>query len=147
MGDVSCGDSDDKIIQSKTFTESYPIKEDIRQEARIEIAQEPFYLVEADFIRLKHDRPAIFIWAERLLIASLGYGLSLIGKVVSGLVTGQTPEIKIWELITFLAALFIGLITIIIGHFLPNERKNVINDIQNHFRSAPRSRKLLKDQK
>jgi len=135
-------------IESKTFSQTFWVKEEeVRQEARIEIAQEPFYLTEADFIRLKNGRPKIFDWANALLLASLGFALSLLAKFIVGLVSTESPQWHIWEFVALSIGFLLAVILYVLGRLLPNEGKRVMGDIEKHFRTAPRSKQPLREKK
>ena len=140
-------ESNGKIVESKVFTESYPVTEDIRQEAGIRIAQEPFYLTEADFLRLTHNNPIVLTWANTILIASIGYGLGLLADFINKMINPKSSSPTFGEVIVFVVAIIISIFLYVVAHFQPNERKQMTAIIEKHFQTAPRRKIPLKEKK
>lgn len=101
--------------------------------------QEDYPLREVDFVHIKNGKPITYIWANSILLATFGFGLNLLAKWYS-----QTDKITKGEWIAFDFGVGISVILYIIGVCLPNERKKVMNDIENHFKNAPKSRQAVK---
>jgi hypothetical protein len=108
--------------------------------------QEDYRLCEADYLRLKTSKPVTLGWANGILLATLGYGLSLIPKLFDKL-TGKPVEIAIGEWLTLLIGICLSILLYLIGLALPNDRKAVMKEIENHFKSAPKSRQIIRENK
>jgi hypothetical protein len=136
-----------QIVQSKTFSESFRVNEDIRQQPGIQIAQEPFYLTEADFIKIKHDNSEITTWANRLLLGSIGFGLALLAEFINQVINPNYQGLSRGEIIAFTIAISLSIVLHILGHYVTNERKETFYAIQKHFKSAKRSKQIIDTKK
>ena len=116
---------------------------DLLSGAIIGTFQEDYRLCEADYVRLKTGKPMTLGWAMSILLATFGYSLSLIPKLL-GELTGKPVEIAKAEWLTLLIGLCLSGLLYILGLYLPNERKAVMKDIENHFKKAPKSRQIIR---
>lgn len=126
-----------KIIKGEQTTEPYLVP-DLLSGASVGTWQEDFPLREVDFERIKHSNPITFIWANSLLLTSFGFGLSLIAKGYSDI-----SAINRGEWVALGIGLGSSLVLYVIGILLPNKRKEVMKKIEEHFKKAPTSRRVL----
>jgi hypothetical protein len=135
----------DKVYKDKVLTETF-FATDLLSGTSIGTWQEDYPSREVDFERIKHSKPMTFIWADSILLTTLGFGLNLLAKGYSYL-TGNTPPICKGEWIAFFSGLTVSVVLYIAGHFLPNERKNIMAKIEQHFKNAPTIRQAYRGQK
>lgn len=133
------GKSAVKITERK-FSTTLPIDEDVRTEPSIRISQEPFLLCEADFLRLKYGDSKVLTWAGGVLLTSLGMLFIPIAKyIIAKTAIDKSIIIQSWEWVAPFIGIGIAAILFFIGKMLPNERKQVMSDIEAHFSEAPRT--------
>ncbi|MFZ5842564.1 MAG: hypothetical protein ACOY3E_06625 [Pseudomonadota bacterium] len=108
--------------------------------------QEDFQLCEADFLRLKNNGTTLGAWATNVLFAAIGYGVSILPKWFSE-IAGKEAVVSQAEWAALAACLLISVALFFIGKFLPNEKKELLNRMDKHFRTAPKSRQFIRGQK
>jgi len=108
--------------------------------------QEDYRLCEADYLRLKTSKPVTLGLATTIFLSSLGYGISLIPKFLDKL-TGKSVEFAIGEWLPLSIGMILSLLLYIIGLALPNDRKAVMKEIENHFKQAPKSHQIIRENK
>lgn len=127
------------VIEKKQFVETLPLRTE-KTEPKIASLQADFGLCEADFLRLKNGDSKL----NNLSIATIGTGLGLfypiIGKIFAILFDNSKVKIESWELYGSIIFILFGIILYITGKCIPNEKKKVLKDIENHFKLSPRTR-------
>jgi len=108
--------------------------------------QEDFQLCEADFLRLRNEGTALTIWSLNILFASIGYGMSILPKWISDL-TGKPEKVSQSEWATLAVCLAVSLVLFIVSKFVSNEKKELLNRMAQHFKSAPKTRQIIRGQK
>lgn len=108
--------------------------------------QEDFQLCEADFLRLKNDGTPLGTWSMNILFAAIGYGISILPKWFSE-IAGKQEKVSQAEWAALAAGLVVSLAIFVIGKFFPNEKKDLLSRMDQHFRSAPKSRQFVRGQK
>jgi len=100
--------------------------------------QQNYPLTELDFELIQNGKSQTNNWAHGISLATVGYSLGLFQNFFDANETISTSE---W------GALGVGIIfsflLYIIGYFLPNKRKKVINNIKQHFIDAPKQQILM----
>lgn len=134
-----------KILDGQVITETVIAVESWTTGATIGSFQEDYPLGEADFVRLKTGKPITLSWAGNVFLTALGFGLGLIPKVLP-LLAGKNVEVTKWEGWTFALGVLVAVTLWIIGCFLPNDRKRVMKNIEDHFKGAVRSRQIIRGQ-
>jgi hypothetical protein len=135
----------EQIYKDKVITQTV-IAEDLLTGTSVGTWQEDYPLREVDFVHIKNGKPITYIWANSILLTSFGFGLNLLAKSFPQTDSNITPVTK-GEWIAFGCGIAISVILYIIGCMLPNERKKVMNDIEDHFKNAPKSRQAMKGAK
>jgi hypothetical protein len=107
--------------------------------------QADFLLCEADFLRLKVEGSAFVTWSLNVLFATIGYAMSILPKWISEL-AGKPEKVSQSEWTTFAIGLMISFILFVLSKAMPNEKKKLLNRISQHFKSAPKSRQLVRGQ-
>lgn len=130
------------VVSGQSFNDTYPVSENITIEPSLHISQEAFPLCEADFLRLKHGKSRVLKGASTLFLTGLGMILVPVAKFVQVRVSQTTLSIELWEWLAPIASLAIALVLWGVGQLWPNERKQVMKDIEAHFAEAPRTRHL-----
>ena len=133
----------DQTIHGKTFAETVHLEEQITSEPTICSLQADFLLCEADFLRIKSGKPMTLNWAHSIFLTTIGIGLLIFGKYLSTK-WGYQAEIFLGEWIACGAGILLSIILYFVGIALPNERKEVIKRITEHFKKAPRTRHLMR---
>ena len=108
--------------------------------------QEDFQLCEADFLRMKNERTTLTTWSQHILFTSIGYGISILPKWISE-IAGKPEKVSQSEWIALAACLAVSLVLLIVSKFVPNEKKELLNRIDKHFKSAPKSRLFVQGKK
>jgi hypothetical protein len=126
------------------FTKTFSVDENISTEPAIHISQEAFPLCEADFLRIKKGESLPMNWAKGILLTSIGLLLSVAAKFFQSKLTGVSLNMEMWEWGAPVLGLILSLLLYVIALIVPNERKQVMKDIQNHFSEAPRRRHLIR---
>jgi len=130
-------------IAKRQFSTPLRIGEDVRTEPSIRISQEPFYLCEADFLRLKYGDSRVLTWARAVLQACFGMLLIPLAKyTIAKIKIDKSIIIPLWEWVAPIIGIGIAAILFAIGKILPNEKKQVMSDIEAHFSEAPRTRHI-----
>lgn len=130
------------VTTGQTFTETYPIAEDVKTKPSLHISQEVFPLCEADFLRLKHSASKATGWGVAVSMTGFVMLLVPIAKFMQAKFAQTQPAIEPWEWIVPFVAFLIASILFLAAKFLPDEGKRVMKDIESHFSGAPRTRHL-----
>jgi hypothetical protein len=128
-------------IENQQITETIPVH-GLLSGANIGTWQADYPLTALDFEYIKNGKPVTFNWANSFLLTSIGFGLNLLGKGVSQW-TNVKQEIYIGEWIALGCGIALSFILYFIGLVLPNNRKRVMKEIQNHFKSSPKQRQVV----
>lgn len=136
----------DKVYKDKVFTEPFKATDDLLSGTTIGTWQEDYPLRQVEFEWIKNSKPMTFIWANSILLTTLGFGLNLLAKGYSYL-TSNTLPISKGEWIAFFCGLAASAVFYIIGVILPNKRKKIMNKIEQHFKNAPTRRQAYRGQK
>lgn len=132
-------------LENQVITQTV-VTEDLFTGLAIGTIQEDFQLCEADFLRLKNDGTPLSTWSTNILFAAIGYGISILPKWISEL-AGKPEKVSQAEWIALAASLAISLVLFLIGRLMPNEKKDLVSRMAQHFKSAPKSRQLIRGQK
>lgn len=108
--------------------------------------QEDYLLREVEFVHIKRGKSVTFLWANSFLLTTFGFGINLLAKWFSSSDNTISPISK-GEWIAFGCGAVFALILYIIGYFIPNERKKVMNDIESHFKNGPKMRQAVESNK
>lgn len=108
--------------------------------------QEDFQLCEADFLRLKNDDTPLSTWSKNILFAAIGFGISILPKWLSEM-AGHSEKVSHAEWAALAASLAVSLVLFLIGKLMPNEKKDLLSRMAKHFKSAPKSRQFVREQK
>ena len=127
----------DRLIKGEHRTNPYLVPVQLSGQS-VGTWQEDYLLREVEYVHLKNGKPKTVIWAGDLLLTTFGYALGLIAKGYSNISTINTGE---W--IALAAGGIISICLYAIGYFLPNERKDVMKRIEDHFKQAPTSRQAF----
>ncbi len=135
----------EKIYENQVLTQTV-LAENLLTGVSIGTFQEDFQLCEADFFRLTNDGTPLSTWAANILFAAIGYGISILPKWFSEL-AGKPEKVSQAEWAALAAGLAVSFLLFIAGKYMPNERKDLLNRMAHHFRSAPKSRQVVRGQK
>lgn len=128
-------------IENQQITETIPVH-GLLSGASIGTWQADYPLTALDFEHIKNGKPVTFNWAENIFLAAVGFGLNLLGKGASQL-AGVPQQIYIGEWLAFGCGIVVSIILYLIGLALPNDRKRVMKEIQNHFKISPKQRQVV----
>lgn len=106
--------------------------------------QQPFILSEVEYMHLRGNPPLTASWATNLLFAVIGYGVSL-GPKFFALFRGQDSELSSAEWMTLLIGVIASGVLYLVGLALPNDRKKLMRRIADHFKNAPASHRVLRE--
>lgn len=128
-------------VENQQITETIPVH-GLLSGANIGTWQADYPLTAIDFEHIKNGKPVTFNWANSILLATVGFGLNLIGKGASQVVGMQQP-IYVGEWIALGFGVVVAIVLYGIGLALPNERKRVLREIQDHFKNSPKQRQVV----
>lgn len=128
-------------VENQQITETIPVH-GLLSGANIGTWQADYPLTAIDFEHIKNGKPVTFNWANSILLATVGFGLNLLGKGASQVVGVQQP-IYVGEWIALGFGVFVAIVLYGIGLALPNERKRVMKEIQDHFKNSPKQRQVV----
>ena len=106
--------------------------------------QADYPLTGRDYEHLRNGKPITLNWANSIFLASIGIGLTLMGKFISQY-KGSTVVIYHGEWTALACGLTISNILYLIGLLLPNDRKLIMKQLKNHFDSSPKKRHMVQD--
>ena len=128
-------------VENQQITETIEVH-GLLSGASIGTWQADYPLTAIDFEHIKNGKPVTFNWANSILLATVGFGLNLIGKGASQVVGVQQP-IYVGEWIALGVGVVVAIVLYGIGVALPNERKRVMREIQHHFKNSPKQRQVV----
>ncbi|WP_447837508.1 hypothetical protein [Aeromonas salmonicida] len=108
--------------------------------------QEDFPLCEADFLRLKNDKNLWSAWSLNILFTVMGYGMSLLPKLLSEIV-GKPEKVTQTEWWALVIGLAVSFVFFLIGNYRPNDKTELLSRMATHFKSAPKTRQYIREQK
>jgi len=126
-------------IREETFT--VPI-ESVRQQPKIEIAQEPFYLTEIDFYHLTKGKSKVSQLGLAVFLSSIGYLLILVAKLAAKHIFDKLAPIEVWEWLVVCVGVIAGIVIYSISSLLPCNATRLKKEIKQHFEKSPRARQL-----
>ena len=104
--------------------------------------QADYPLTGRDFEHLRNGKPVTFNWANSILLATIGFGLNILGKYLSQK-AGVTITIYIGEWIALAVGVVVSIVLYLIGLALPNDRKSIMKKLKDHFDNSPKKRQML----
>lgn len=135
----------DGVYENQVITQTV-MAENLFTGVSIGTFQEDFQLCEADFIRLRNEGTALTTWSLNILYASVGYGMSILPKWISE-IAGQGEKVSQSEWTALAACLAVSLVLFLVSRFTPNEKKELLKRMDQHFKSAPKTRQFIRGQK
>jgi flagellar biosynthesis protein FliR len=119
----------------QTFTAPVYVNGNLEIDPQITIARMPYLLERYDFDKIIRGESFWLTIGRTLLGAALGLFLNLISKFL-----GSTIDSKIsfdmWEVYAFCIALILMVISYLINHWVPNERRRIVRKISEHFENS-----------
>lgn len=134
------------MFENQVITETLVTRENLLTGVAIGTFQEDFQLCEADFLRLKSEGSLMATWSLNILFASIGYGMSILPKWISE-ISGKPEKVSQSEWAVLAIGIVISVVFFSINKFVPNERKQLLNQMDQHFKSAPKTRQLVRGKK
>lgn len=132
-------------VENQQITETIQVH-GLLSGANIGTWQADYPLTAIDLEHIKNGKPVTFNWANSILLATVGFGLNLIGKGASQVVGMQQP-IYVGEWVALGVGVVAAIVLYGIGLVLPNERKRVMREIQDHFKNSPKQRQVVSGEK
>jgi hypothetical protein len=145
MNKVDGGRMPDGVYENQVITQTV-MTENLFTGVSIGTFQEDFQLCEADFLRLRNEGTALTTWSLNILFASIGYGMSILPKWISEL-AGRGEKVSQSEWTALAACLAVSLVLFVVSKFTPNEKKELLKRMDQHFKSAPKTRQFVRGQK
>lgn len=132
-------------LENQVITQTV-VTENILTGGSIGTFQEDFQLCEADFLRLRNEGSLFSAWSLNILFATIGFGMSILPKWISE-ISGKLEKVSQGEWVTFFAGMVVSALLFCINKFVPNEKKELLNRMAVHFKSAPRTRQFIQGKK
>lgn len=101
--------------------------------------QVDYTLSAADYMQLKNGWVSAYGWALNVGFATFGYALSIFPKMYSSFFGGNESVSK-GEWVTLGGGVTVVLILCFLGFCLPSDKKKVMKAINEHFKTAPKTR-------
>jgi hypothetical protein len=134
------------IYENQVITQTLVTQENLLTGVSIGTFQEDFQLCEADFLRLKSEGSPMATWSLNILFASIGYGMSILPKWISE-ISGKAEKVTQSEWAVLALGIAVSAALFAINKFIPNEKKELLNRMAQHFKSAPKTRQFVRGQK
>ncbi len=116
----------------QTFTQTVYVNGSLTTNPQIVIGRKPYLLERYDFDKLmKEDNPLNKI-SDGLIGATIGLLINLIAKLIGSKIDPKIPFDE-WEVYAFIISLILMIICLVICHFIPTERKRIIEKVKTHF--------------
>lgn len=144
MNKVDGGIMPESIYEDRIITETVPVH-GLFTGMSIGTFQEDFQLCEADFLRLTNESTPLTSWAVNALFTYVGYAISILPKLISE-ITGKSESVSRSEWIVLIIGLLVIVVLFIMSKRTPNEKKELLERMSMHFKSAPKTR-LVRGQK
>ena len=106
--------------------------------------QESFQLTALQFEYIKNGKSQIQNWSTNLFIASIGYILIILAKILSNIL-GEAQTISNLEKYVIVITISIAIILFLIDHFIPSNRQKTMKQIQKHFENSPAQQQSRKE--
>ena len=119
---------------------------DLLSDVKFGTFQEDYHLCAEDYQKLKHSEPVTLKLAIGILLTTFGYALSLLPKFLDKL-TGKPVKFVMSEWLTIIIGLLLSGLVYFIGLAFPNDHKAVMKEMENHFKKAPKSRQIIRENK
>lgn len=110
--------------------------------------QADYSLSASEYMMLKSTWVSMHVWAVNILFVTLGFALSILPKFISTLMSDAgnpsvISAVTSAEWITLAGGCIIVIILWVIGCLLPNDRKEIMKSIKNHFKLSPKIRQRV----
>ena len=115
------------------------INGEISSDPQIAIARPPYLLERYDFDKIVNSKGILNGIATTLIGATIGLFINMVAKFIGNKID---PSVKFdnWEVYSFILTLILIGLFFGIDYFVPNERKEIIKKICDHFKSNPTNR-------
>ena len=130
----------ERRIENQTITETQNFP-DLLTGATIGTWQADYVLREVEFERLKNGKPVTYNWANSIGLTSFGFALNILAKGYS-----DPSIVPKGEWVALGMGVSISIALYCIGLALPDNRKKVMKDIENHFKKAPTKQQFHRGQ-
>ncbi len=130
------------LIENEQITETIPVH-GLLSGANVGTWQADYPLTAIDYEHIKNGKPITFNWANSILLTTVGFGLNLLGKGASEM-AGIQQEIYFGEWVALGVGFITSILLYLIGLMLPNDRKKIMKNIQDHFKNSPKQRQVVK---
>jgi hypothetical protein len=135
---------DKEDLDNESRYEPIEITADLLVAPSIYSTKEDFFLCEADFLRLKNGKHKSLNAAIAFLTASIGFFIPFIAKFIGSKIDSKPFVYDTWEWVAPAISVVVSIIIFLIYQFSPNDHKKVMKAIEEHFRSAKRTRHIQK---
>lgn len=110
--------------------------------------QADYSLSASEYMMLKSTWVSMHVWAINILFVTLGFALSILPKFISSVMNDTAnpsviSAVTSAEWITLAGGCVLVLLLWIIGCLLPNDRKEIMKSIKDHFRLSPKIRQRV----
>lgn len=110
--------------------------------------QADYSLSASEYMMLKSTWVSMHVWAINILFVTLGFALSILPKFISSVMSDAANPSSISavtsaEWITLAGGCILVVVLWIIGCLLPNDRKEIMKSIKDHFRLSPKTRQRV----
>lgn len=131
-----------KKVMGEVITETIPTNNTFSGVATV-TSQEDYAISHVDFYHLKNTSSPISQWTTNTFFAFVGYGVSLSPKMVNSFL-GKTEVVSQSEWIALIGGVVVSVILFAISKCLPNERKTLLKNMEDHFKQAPKTRRAVR---
>lgn len=136
--------SDQRILEPISLSQDAVIANGYEgYSAHIEIA---FSLTKADFQILVQPQRKIDFWLLNIFLLTLGWGANILCKYLANIFSENFLNYQPYEIWLLGLGCFCSLVLFFCSKFMQDDQKNLLTEISNHFKNAPKKRVAVKSE-
>ncbi|MFL9881979.1 hypothetical protein PQR66_03010 [Paraburkholderia agricolaris] len=107
---------------------------------KIYIQQEPYYLTEVQYERIKAGQPMAITIFMNLLLTGAGAAFTVLGQAAANLVSGKSANLDPAAEWTAIVTIVVAALAWFGARFIPGKYKRTMKAIDDHFKTTPATR-------
>lgn len=131
-------------VEGQTLGQTYELDDDIVGEPKIASLQCDFPLCEADFLRLTTRSSKVKDASVAMLFVSVGLAIPVLGKLAAAWWSHTSADVEAWEYWALGISFAFAVTLVIIAHVIRDEKRTLLRNMEQHFESHPRERKVMR---
>ena len=131
-------------VQDQTLSQTYVLDDDFAGEPTIASLQCDFLLCEADYLRLTTRGLELTDASIAFLLLSVGLALPVVAKQAAAMWARAPANVETWEYWALGFGFFVAIVLGIVSRLVPDEKRTLLKEMKEHFKSNPRQRKVMR---